>query len=238
MSIGNTQELKVGLNGVVEFKPIQMKQYDKNTRRIEIILLDGSDIYEIPVGAVAKFQATKSDGTIIFDNCNIENGIIIYKATEQLSTYPGNVKCEIGIYEPDANGDTSKDGLLQSATFNITVEESAMDRSAVISSSEFNTLTIMINTITGLVESVTVMLSDIETALANTETAISNTEIAIGNAEQATTETQQATDSANDLIQAVRADLDNGAFDGATWHTGSTPPSSSLGKPDDLYLNI
>lgn len=232
MSIENKQELNVGLNGVVGFKPIVIKQFDKNTRRIEITLLDGSDIYEIPVGCVAKFQATKEDGKIIFDDCTIENGMIVYKATEQLSTCVGTVKCEIGLYS------SNKEELLQSSTFDILVEESVMDRDAIISSDEFNTLTIMINTITGLVESATLILSEIETAISNTETAIANTEIAINTANQATTEAQQATIGAKAIVQEIRTDLDNGAFDGATWHTGSTIPPSSLGLDGDLYLDI
>lgn len=238
MSKPNIQEINVGLNGAVTFKPIVIKQFDKNTRRIEITLLEGSDIYEIPVSSAVKFQATKQDGKIIFDDCDVEDGIIVYNVTEQLSTSVGTVKCEIGIYEPDSNGDTSKDGLLQSATFDILVEKSAMDRDAIISSDEFNTLTIMINTITGLVESATTILSEIEMAISNTETAIANTEVAINTANQATTESQQATTEAHAIVQEIRTDLDNGAFDGATWHTGSTIPSSSLGLDGDLYLDI
>lgn len=196
MSKPNTQEINVGLNGAVYFKPIVIKQFDKNTRRIEITLLEGSDIYEIPVNSTVKFQATKQDGKIIFDDCNVEDGIIVYNATEKLSTSAGTVKCEIGIYEPDPNGDISKDGLLQSATFDILVEKSAMDRNAVVSSDEFNTLTIMINTITGLVEKAENTIKEINIALSKANNATTNAIIATDAANLASINNTKMTDDA------------------------------------------
>lgn len=167
MAIPNIQEIDVGLNGKLGFKVIKMKQYDKNTRTIEITLIEDGSIVEIPSTYVAKFQATKKDNTVVFDDCTITGNVISYTVIEQLTTVVGEVSCEIGLYEPDALGDTTKDKLIQSATFKILVEKSAMDRNAVVSSNEFNTLTIMINTLTGLVESVTTTINNANTLITN-----------------------------------------------------------------------
>ena len=230
MSIENKQELNVGLNGVVGFKPIVIKQYDKNTRRIEITLLEGSDIYEIPTGSVAKFQATKPDGTIIFDDCVIENGMVVYKAIEDLSTCAGAVKCEVGLYN------SVGDELLQSSTFNIVVEESAMDRNAVASSNEFNTLTIMINTITGLVDRAEITLGEIDTAISNAETATSNANQSATNAQQATatinTTNQTITDSENIRIVSENTRKSNEITRQSQETTRQTNSTTAVTKAD------
>jgi hypothetical protein len=90
-------------------------------------------------------QATKPDGKIIFGDCTVVNNVIKYTASEQFATVAGNVICEIGLYEPDPLGDTNKDKLLQSATFEVQVKKSAMDRNAIESTNDFQTLTTMIN---------------------------------------------------------------------------------------------
>lgn len=162
----NVQELLVGANEIQGFKRLKMKQYDKNLREFRISLIEDGSVSDIPSNYVVKFQATKPDGTIILDDCTVENDIVVYRPREQLSNIAGTVKCELGFYVPDPEGDANEDGLIQSVTFEILVEKSAMDRNAVVSSNEFNTLTIMINTITGLIESVTTALSQVENIIA------------------------------------------------------------------------
>jgi len=211
MTIPNIQEIDVGLNGKLGFKVIKMKQYDKNTRTIKITLIEDGDIVEIPSTYIAKFQATKKDNTIVLDDCTITGNVISYTVIEQLTTVAGDVLCEIGLYEPDALGDTTKDKLIQTTTFKILVEKTAMDRNAVASSSEFNTLTIMINTLTGLVVSATQMITDVNVAINNSNTAtfnannaanLANTKAGLAdtatiNADTATTNANTATTAAN-----------------------------------------
>lgn len=212
MSVGNVQDLYVDLNQYNNFKPVIMKQFDKNTRTIEITLTDSDGIYTIPSGVVAKIQCTKPDGTIIFDDCIIKNDVIIYVASEQLTAIAGEVKCEIGLYEPDINNDPTKDKLLQSATFIIIVKETAMDRNAVVSSNEFNTLTIMINTISGLVEQTNTTLALIDEAITNAEEATNATNQAILDANTATTSANTATTNANNavnLVNQTNSDIQN-----------------------------
>ena len=67
------------------------------------------------------------------------------------------------------------------------VEKSTMDRDAVVSSDDFQALTVLINTVTGVVISVQTALDDIETALTDILTAISNADIATTNATNAST---------------------------------------------------
>lgn len=176
MDIGNKQSLLVDILNSQPFQPIKIKQWDKNTRQIDIQLTDGSSILNIPPGLFVKFQATKPDGKIIFADCTYENNIIHYTATEHLTEAAGYVKCEIGLYSekitdiPKA-GEDQYDGLIQSATFKIYVEESAMDRNAVKSSDDYQTLTVMINYMTGLVAKVELLMVNAEIIIEKTQEA-------------------------------------------------------------------
>lgn len=178
MSFLDTQELQVGLTNQASFTKIRMKQYDKNTRQINIYLLDSDNqIVELSSTYIAKFQATKPDGKIVFDNCTIDGDKIVYIPNEQLTTTVGEVKCEIGLYKPDVN---NSDQLIQSTTFNIQVMESVMNRDGVVSSDSYNALTVLINTVTGVI-------TEAEQAVEAADIAIDNANIATTNANNAAT---------------------------------------------------
>lgn len=217
MTIPDIQELQIGINNKFNFKKIQMKQYDKNTRQIDIYLLDSSgQIIDIPSTFKAKFQATKKDKKIVFDNCIISDNKITYIAKESLTSVAGEVECEIGLYETSTSGDTTNDKLIQSKTFYIDVEPSAMDRNAVESSDDFNTLTIMINNITGISAEAEQAIADINTAITNSEVATdkANTSVAnvnefIDTMNQKITESELATQSAITATDGVNTSISN-----------------------------
>ncbi|WP_455717722.1 hypothetical protein [Anaerosporobacter sp.] len=206
MPIDNTQELKVGMNTTLSYKPIMLKQYDKNTRKIEITLVDNNGVISIPSGAYAKLQGTNRIGEPILEDCDIENNKVIYTATENLTSEAGTVQCEIGIYEADSSGDKTKDKLLQSATFPVIIQKSAMDRNAIINSDEFNTLTIMINTITGLVDRAESTIEEINIAISNSNIATNNAIDATNTSNEATTNnTKNVNDAITNMASLVNA---------------------------------
>jgi azurin len=170
MAFPDIKNVKVGLSGdgQLGYKAITVKQNDKNSRKIEVEFVDeDGNILEIPSGYVAKFQATNERREPILNDCEISTNKIIYTVTEDLTAVAGTVVAEIGLYKPDPEGDTTKDELIQSTSFKVLVEKSAIDRNAVVGSSKFDTLTIMINTITGLITLINQKLTDMETATTN-----------------------------------------------------------------------
>ena len=114
------------------FVKVWAKQGDQETRFVEITPLTDGVVYTLPVGITARFQATKPDGTTIFDNCTISDGKITAELTAQTLAVAGYVIAEIGLY----NGTE----LLSSATFYVDVKAAAYDANLPASSPEYNAL--------------------------------------------------------------------------------------------------
>jgi hypothetical protein len=182
----NIQTIELGINKVRNYDKLHIKQYDKNLREFRFLFIENNEIITIPSGYTAKFQATKPDGTIVFDNCTIENSnTVVYRPKESLSSsaITGIVKAEIGFYKSSSK--TESDGLIQPVTFDIILEPSAMNRDRVISSDNFNALTVAINTVEGLVLSVQTAVDDVNSALLEIQQSLS----------QLSTLNQQVTDA-------------------------------------------
>lgn len=103
-------------------------------REIHITLADGGRPYQISTDCFVVFNGKKPDGTVLFNDCKIENNVIIYKLTEQTVVVEGLVKCEVSLY--DFSGD-----LITSPRFNLSVSPKVYnDDDEVSSSDEFNAL--------------------------------------------------------------------------------------------------
>ena len=83
--------------------------------QIHITLSEKGKIYNIGEGCSATFNARKSDGNFIYDNCTIENNTIVYDFTSsvdengvcQVSACEGIVECEVTLYSADGKQLTS-----------------------------------------------------------------------------------------------------------------------------------
>lgn len=83
--------------------------------QIHITLSEKGKIYNIGEGCSATFNARKSDGNFIYDNCTIENNTIVYDFTSsvdengvcQVSACEGTVDCEVTLYNADGKQLTS-----------------------------------------------------------------------------------------------------------------------------------
>lgn len=85
---------------------VNIKRGD-TARRICISLVDGGMPYTISEDCSAVFTAKKPDGTVVYNDCSIENNTIIYNVTEQTVALEGRVNCEIKLYGADGKLITS-----------------------------------------------------------------------------------------------------------------------------------
>lgn len=106
-------------------------------RKLHITLRAGGTPYTIEDDCYAVFKAKKSDGTILFNACTIENNEIIYEFTEQTCTAVGRCRCEIALYGPD-------DKLITSPRFALLVDGTIYPDELVESTDEFSALTELI----------------------------------------------------------------------------------------------
>lgn len=115
---------------------LSFKQGDTG-RVLYITLTENGDIFNIPQNCVAVFTALKPDGTIIFNDCEINGNEIVYTHTAQTAAVSGKVDCELRLY---GAGNT----LLTSPHFTIFVHPTVyFDQ--IESKDEINTLTNLIS---------------------------------------------------------------------------------------------
>ena len=115
---------------------LSFKQGDTG-RVLYITLTENGDIFNIPQNCVAVFTALKPDGTIIFNDCEINGNEIVYTHTAQTAAVTGKVDCELRLY---GAGNT----LITSPHFTIFVHPTVyFDQ--IESKDEINTLTNLIS---------------------------------------------------------------------------------------------
>ena len=162
-------------------------KYADTGRTLRISLRSGSTPYTISTGCYAAFKATKPDGTILFNNCTIEDNEIVYEFTEQTCSAIGRSKCEIALYGSD-------DKLITSPRFALLVDGTIYPDGKVESTDEFSALTDLMGTTQKFIEDATDA-----TGKANAATVRAN--VATANATDATEAANQAADSATRATQ-------------------------------------
>ncbi len=106
-------------------------------RRLIITLTQNGRPYLPGDGCSAVFKGEKPDGTVLFNECTVNNGSLTVPITSQTIAVPGKVKCEISLYSE--TGD-----LLTSPTFDIAVDDTVSDDDAIESANEYTALSRMI----------------------------------------------------------------------------------------------
>lgn len=79
---------------------IKSKRGD-TSRALHITLATNGRPYVITEECTAVFTATKPSGKVIFNNCEIEDNVVVYQFTEQTCVEVGALPCEIRIYGAD-----------------------------------------------------------------------------------------------------------------------------------------
>ena len=153
------------------------KQYDKESRFVEIVPLDRGKEYELESGVTARLQLTKPDGHTVLNTATVTDGIIKVELTEQTLTTAGTAIAEIGLYKGDA--------LLSSQNFCIEIKKAAYNLDSPTSSDEYNALIDALGKIEPSVEAVTVAATAANTALNAATAATENANIAATAANEA-----------------------------------------------------
>ena len=141
---------------------IKAKKLD-SACQIHITLTEKGKIYHIGEGCYATFNAKKSDGNFIYDNCTIEDNTIVYDfATSidedgiaQISACEGIVECEVTLY--NANGEQ-----LTSPRFTLFIDGTVYNGEEIISSSGSDVIKDLIKEVEDALEDISV---DIDTSL-------------------------------------------------------------------------
>lgn len=140
---------KVTLDVHEMVSPVYVRVKRRETgRRLLIHFSDKGYPYHISDECYAVFTATKPDGNVLFNDCTIDNCVIIYELTEQTTCLIGRLSCEIQLYNPGGL-------LLTSPVFDIIVEDTIYDEETEIeSTSEFSALTARIAEVQKLKEEI------------------------------------------------------------------------------------
>lgn len=177
------------------------KQYDKESRFVEIVPLECGKDYTLESGVAARLQLTKPDGHTVFNTATIENGIIKVELTEQTLAVAGTAVAEIGLYKGNA--------LLSSQVFYIEIKRAAYNPDALESSDEYGALVdklAEINTAIGKAENVNISATQTTTGA---DITVTNRE-----GEQTTVhiDTLTAVNTWEDIKNAVRLGLGEKLF--------------------------
>lgn len=113
---------------------VRVTKNDTRSRKIIVFLTEGSCAYPLYGVLTAKLKAEKPDGTILYNDCVVENAAIVYTITAQTTATVGIVECELVLY-----GDA--DEVLATPRFKIIVQDPVIDDSEIESTDEFTALT-------------------------------------------------------------------------------------------------
>lgn len=116
---------------------VDIKKNDVNSRKIVISLTDGGKTFNLDENMIVTVYAKKPDENIIYSNCKIESGLVIYEPTKQCISAEGTVNCELRIYSENSSGAQ----LLTSPRFSIEVYGVLSNEEHLVSTNEYSALT-------------------------------------------------------------------------------------------------
>lgn len=102
-------------------------------RLLRITLSNEGVPYWIAPDCYAVFTGKKPDGTVIYNQCEIENNEILYRFTEQTCAVPGRIPAEIRLYGTEGK-------LLTTAGFLLEVHDTVYHPEDVLSQDEMDAL--------------------------------------------------------------------------------------------------
>lgn len=115
---------------------IYAKQYDKNSRYINVKCYDRGKLYKVPSDCKANVKMVTPDNRAVFNTATINSdGSITVELTESMLYSGGIAKAEIKLYNVD------KTQVLSTMNFQINIKKSVYDDQRIIDSDEFNALT-------------------------------------------------------------------------------------------------
>ena len=125
-----TQRINLNLIPGQVLPRFNVSQYDKGSRTLEFILFNGNQSFTLISSMTARIQGTKAD-MHAFDyaaTVDTSNQKIVADLTQQMAAAPGDVTCELVLYQGTQR--------LGTCNFVIAVEPAALSDEAIISDSE------------------------------------------------------------------------------------------------------
>lgn len=167
------------------------KQYDKESRFVEIVPLECGKDYTLESGVTARLQLTKPDGHTVLKTATIANGVIKVELTEQTLAVAGTAVAEIGLYKGNS--------LLSSQIFYIEIKRAAYNPDAPASSDEYPTLIDALGKVETSVNSANSAAATANAAATKAETAAGGADTAAQNATSAASVANSAASGAENV---------------------------------------
>lgn len=167
------------------------KQYDKDSRFVEIAPLECGKDYTLESGVTARLQLTKPDGHTVLKTATIANGVIKVELTEQTLAVAGTAVAEIGLYKGNS--------LLSSQIFYIEIKRAAYNPDAPASSDEYPALIDALGKVETSVNSANSAAAAANAAATKAETAAGGADTAAQNATSAASVANSAASGAENV---------------------------------------
>lgn len=210
------KKITAELSGEMLFEYITAIQGDTSSRYVEITLLNNNRAFVPPSGATAVIRASKPDGTIILNDCEVNtDGTIKAELTGQMLAVCGNVRCQTSIYSSDG-------GILTSVPFVVKVVSKSAPDELIESKDEFNALKDAKDIANAASEIASEALEKVGEIEESVGAATSAANAATENATSAAASANAAASAANEAAGKITAPLKaaNISYDGATSDLG------------------
>ena len=142
--INANDKITIDIHKKNEYVYIYAKQYDQETRKVEVTITDNDEPIVLQEGTKARIRYSKRDkkgGYIEMEKADITNNVVYLTLTQQMLSTSGKVTIDIEFYEFITGEDGHIDyHNLSTATFYIYVAPAAIDEKTIISSNEFSVL--------------------------------------------------------------------------------------------------
>lgn len=202
MALQNVQRIQIELDGSAPFEYVVAKAGEKESRIVEVTLLENKKEFTIPAGTTAKIKYYKPDGKFVLNNATINGNVITVTYTEQMLAVSGTGRGEIVLYNRTA--------VLRSATYYTKITPTVYKENGLISDNEFLDMTESIIAMNKQIDkainatkSAEQAATDANTAAAAANEAKANTVTATQNAQTATSEANTKAAAANNAAAAA-----------------------------------
>ncbi len=197
------KKITAELSGEMLFEYITAIQGDTSSRYVEITLLNNNRAFVPPSGATAVIRASKPDGTIILNDCEVNtDGTIKAELTGQMLAVCGNVRCQTSIYSSDG-------GILTSVPFVVKVVSKSAPDELIESKDEFNALKDAKDIANAASEIASEALEKVGEIEESVGAATSAANAATENANAATTSATAAASAANEAAKKITTPLNS-----------------------------
>lgn len=206
----------------VVLAPVFAKQYDNESRILEITPLNYGQKLEVDNDVTVRFLLTKPDGSSIINDATIEEGIIIVELTDQILAVAGKATAEIAFYKDEKR--------LSSQVFYIDIQKAAYSEDNIKSSNEFTSFDDSIKAANEALEKAEEAKKAADDAASNAEEATSAANKAAERVETAIKSANTAKEEAQNLVEDITQKLEKGEFKGEKGERGEQGPQGVQGE--------